>query len=72
MFQAVSISFIMQLFSILLATFYGNFYQFLRKMQKVCFEKYASKLQYFSLIVVLSLNCVTTSFVTYWLRLNVI
>ena len=56
----------MQLFSILLATFYGNFYQFLRKMQKVCFEKYTSKLQYFSLILVSSLNCVTTSFVTYW------
>ena len=38
----------------------------------MCLEKYALKLQYFSLILVLSLNCVKKSFVTYWLCLNVI
>ena len=38
----------------------------------MCFEKYALKLQCFSLILVLSLNCVTTNFVTYWFRPNVI
>ena len=39
---------------------------------KTWFEKYALKIQYFSIILVFSLNCIRTSFVRDWLRLNII